>query len=69
MRCSTEKSFVWIRLLCSNGEDLSYLPLADRKHRLHGLVSCNGERLLYCDHVEGMGEELSILSANAISKV
>jgi len=45
-------------LLFSNGEDLRYLPLADRKHRLRGLIPSNGERLLYCDHVEGMGEEL-----------
>ena len=45
-------------LLFCNGEDLRCLPLADRKHRLSGLVSSNGQRLLYCDHVEGMGEEL-----------
>ena len=45
-------------LLFCNGEDLRYLPLTDRKQRLHGLVPTNGERLLYCDHVEGMGEEL-----------
>jgi len=44
-------------LLFCNGEDLRYLPLADR-NRLHGLIPTNGERLLYCDHVEGMGEEL-----------
>jgi hypothetical protein len=34
------------------------LALAGRKQKLHGLVPTNGERLLYCDHVEGMGEEL-----------
>jgi hypothetical protein len=45
-----------IGLFC-NGKDLPYLPLADRKHKLHGLVPRNGERL-YCDYVEGMGEEL-----------
>ena len=45
-------------LLFSNREDLRYLPLAERKHRLHGLVPSSGERLLYCDHVEGIGEEL-----------
>jgi hypothetical protein len=26
--------------------------------RAQGLVPANGERLLYCDHVEGMGEGL-----------
>ena len=45
-------------LLYCNGEDLHYLPLADRKHRLHGLIPTNGERLLYCDHIEARGEEL-----------
>ena len=45
-------------LLFSNGEDFRYLLLADRKHRLHDLLASKGERLLYCDHVEGMGEEL-----------
>jgi hypothetical protein len=37
---------------------LRYFPLSDRKHRLRGIVRPIGERLLYCDHVEGMGEEL-----------
>ena len=45
-------------LLFCNGEDLRHLPLAHRKRRLRGLVPTNGERLLYCDHVEGIGEEL-----------
>jgi len=45
-------------LLFCNGEDLRYLSPVDRKHRLHGLVPTNGERLLYCDQVEGVGEEL-----------
>lgn len=33
-----------------------------------GLIPSNGERLLYCDHVEGMGEGCSILSAGETSK-
>jgi bifunctional non-homologous end joining protein LigD len=52
-------------LLFSNGEDLRYLPLADRKHRLHALQRSNDERLLYCDHIEGMGEELFHLNLSA----
>jgi ATP-dependent DNA ligase len=44
--------------LFRNGEDLCYLHLADRKHRLSDLISDNSERLLYCDHVEGMGEDM-----------
>jgi ATP dependent DNA ligase domain len=34
-----------------NGEDLRYLPLIDRKLRLHAVVPKQGERLLYCDHI------------------
>jgi bifunctional non-homologous end joining protein LigD len=41
-----------------NGEDLRYLPLIDRKLRLHAVVPKRGERLLYCDHIDGEGEGL-----------
>ena len=41
-----------------NGEDTRYLPLSDRKQRLRTVVPKRGERLLYCDHVDGDGEGL-----------
>jgi bifunctional non-homologous end joining protein LigD len=41
-----------------NGEDLRYLPLIDRKLRLHAVVPKCGERLLLCDHIEADGEGL-----------
>jgi bifunctional non-homologous end joining protein LigD len=41
-----------------NGEDLRYLPLIDRKLRLHAVVPKRGERLHYCDHIDGDGEGL-----------
>ncbi len=41
-----------------SGEDLRYLPLCDRKLRLRAVVPKQGERLLYCDHIEGDGEGL-----------
>jgi bifunctional non-homologous end joining protein LigD len=41
-----------------NGEDLRYLPLIDRKLRLHAVVPKRGERLLYCDHIDAGGEGL-----------
>jgi bifunctional non-homologous end joining protein LigD len=41
-----------------NGEDLRCLPLIGRKLRLRAVVPQRGERLLYCDHVEGDGEGL-----------
>jgi hypothetical protein len=41
-----------------NGEDLRYMPLIDRKLRLHAVVPKRGERLLDCDHIDSNGEEL-----------
>ncbi len=41
-----------------NGEDLRYLPLIDRKLRLHAVVPKRAERLLYYDHIDGVGEGL-----------
>lgn len=45
-------------LLWCDGEDLRYLPLIERKSRLRSVVPKRGERLLYCDHIEGDGEGL-----------
>ena len=33
-----------------------YLPLIDRKLRLHAVVPKRGERLLYCDHIDADDE-------------
>jgi ATP-dependent DNA ligase len=52
-----EPRFYAFDLLSCNGENLRYVPLADRKLRLSGIVPRHGERLLYCDHVELAGEE------------
>ena len=52
-----EPRFYAFDLLVSNGHDLRYLPLEDRKHQLRGIVPPSGERLLYCDHVAFAGEE------------
>lgn len=41
-----------------NGEDLRFLPLTDRKHRLRAMLPRKAERLLYCDHVDADGEGL-----------
>jgi bifunctional non-homologous end joining protein LigD len=53
-----EPRFYAFDLLSCNGEDLRYLPLTDRKHRLQGIAPGSGERLLYCDHIEERGEHL-----------
>jgi bifunctional non-homologous end joining protein LigD len=50
--------FVAFDLLWCEGEDLRYLPLVDRKRRLRSIVQNDGDRLLYCDHVEQDGEAL-----------
>jgi bifunctional non-homologous end joining protein LigD len=42
-----------------DGEDLRNLPLIERKLRLRSVVPGNhGERLLFCDHIDGNGEGL-----------
>ena len=41
-----------------DGEDVRYLPLIDRKLRLHAVVPKRGERLLYRDHIDENGEGL-----------
>jgi ATP dependent DNA ligase domain len=48
-----------------NGEDVRYLPLIDRKLRLRVVVPKPGERLLYCDHIDGDGEGLFRLACEA----
>jgi hypothetical protein len=49
--------YVLPHLYC-DGEHLRYLPLSDRKHRLKGIIPHLRQRLLYCDHIDGIGESL-----------
>ena len=58
----SEPRFYGFDLLSCDGDDLRYLPLEDRKHRLRGVVPQSGDRLLYCDHVELAGEEFFYLA-------
>jgi len=53
-----EPRFMAFDLLWINGEDLRHLPLIERKFRLPSVVPRHGERLLFCDHVEGDAESL-----------
>ena len=53
-----EPRFVAFDLLRIDGEDLTYVPLTERKAKLRALVSNQSEHLLYCDHVEADGEKL-----------
>jgi bifunctional non-homologous end joining protein LigD len=41
-----------------NGEDIRYLPLIDRKLRLHAVIPKCREHLLYCDHIDADGDGL-----------
>lgn len=45
-------------LLSCDGENLTALPLVDRKARLRALVPRGQKRILYSDHVRGGGETL-----------
>jgi bifunctional non-homologous end joining protein LigD len=56
--------FVAFDLLWCEGEDLRYLPLIHRKQRLRSIVRNDGDRLLYCDHVEHDGEALFRLACH-----
>jgi bifunctional non-homologous end joining protein LigD len=58
-----EPRFYAFDLLSCDGQDLRYLRLEERKHRLRGVVPSQGERLLYCDHVELAGEEFFCLAS------
>jgi bifunctional non-homologous end joining protein LigD len=53
-----EPRFIAFDCLYRDGENLRYLPLSERKHRLRGIVPNGRQRLLYCDYVEGVGEAL-----------
>lgn len=53
-----EARFQAFDCLWCDGEDLRFLALTDRKHKLRSIVPGTGERLLYSDHVELAGEEL-----------
>jgi bifunctional non-homologous end joining protein LigD len=53
-----EPRFLVFDCLYCEGGNLRYLPLSERKHRLRGIVANLRERLLYCDHVETVGEAL-----------
>jgi len=45
-------------LLALDGEDLTPLPLVERKAKLRGLISKRSKRILYSDHFVGGGERL-----------
>jgi ATP-dependent DNA ligase len=53
-----EPRFLVFDCLYCEGGNLRYLPPSERKHRLRGIVPNLRERLLYCDHVETVGEAL-----------
>jgi bifunctional non-homologous end joining protein LigD len=53
-----EPCFLAFDLLWHKGEDLRFLPLAERKQRLKALARSTESRLLYADHVEANGTAL-----------
>ncbi len=53
-----EPRFVAFDLLWLDGQDLTYAPLSERKHRLRSVLPKDSDTLLYCDHVEHDGESL-----------
>jgi bifunctional non-homologous end joining protein LigD len=55
-------------VLSIDGEDLTALPLLERKRRLRGIMPTIDTRLLYLDHLERRGCDCSGWRASGISK-
>ena len=51
-------SYMAFDLLELDGEDLTGLPLVDRKEKLRAILAGKGARIRYSDHIEGSGEKL-----------
>jgi len=60
----SEPRFVAFDLIWFNGQDLTYAPLTERKHKLRSILPASSERIMYCDHVEGDGEGLFRLACD-----
>ena len=50
--------FVAFDLLWCDGQDVRYVPLTERKHKLRSILPTDSDRVMYCDHVERDGESL-----------
>jgi bifunctional non-homologous end joining protein LigD len=50
--------FVAFDLLHCDGQDLTYSPLVERKHRLRAILPKNSQSVLFCDHIEANWERL-----------
>ena len=48
--------FVAFDLLHCDGQDLTYSPLVERKHRLRAILPEDSQSVLFCDHIEAAGE-------------
>jgi bifunctional non-homologous end joining protein LigD len=58
MSSNSKPIYAAFDLVWLNGEDLSNLPLLERKKRLRGIVRDEAPRVLYVDHVVGFGKAL-----------
>lgn len=50
--------YIAFDLLELDGQDLTGLPLTERKARLHGILPAGSSRIRYSEHIEGNGEKL-----------
>jgi hypothetical protein len=58
MSSNSKPIYAAFDLVWLNGEDLSDLPLLERKKRLRSIVRKNASRVLYVDHIVGLGKAL-----------
>ncbi|WCT72614.1 DNA ligase D [Sphingomonas naphthae] len=50
--------YIAFDLLELDGEDLTQLPLTERKKRLRSILPASGDRIRFSDHIAGSGEKL-----------
>ena len=60
--------FVAFDLPHCDGQDLTYSPLVERKHRFRAILPKDSQSVLYCDHMEATGEELFALAVQGRSR-
>jgi ATP dependent DNA ligase domain len=53
-----EPRFLAFDLRACDADDLRYVPVIERKARLRSVIMKDGQRLLFCDHLEHDGEGL-----------
>ena len=49
-------------MLHSDGQDLTYSPLVERRQRLRAILPRDSQNVLFCDYIAAAGEKLFALA-------